>query len=103
MKLRHNCEKMIEVMKACHQEVEVTDMTNISVPQRSTIISRGISERRAMASMGIAMGSAAPRTSKMRGAMMESYEDDMDDGMMMMSASKSISASKGSYMKKAAP
>ena len=56
-----------------------------------------------MASMGIEMGSAAPRTSKMRGAMMESYEDDMDDGMMMMSASKSISASKGSYMKKAAP
>ena len=27
IKLDHNCNKMIEVMKECHQEVEVTDMT----------------------------------------------------------------------------
>lgn len=33
MKLQNNCEKMIEVMKQCHQEVEVTDMTNISRSQ----------------------------------------------------------------------
>ena len=29
IKLMNNCEKMIQVMKECHQEIEVTDMTNM--------------------------------------------------------------------------
>ena len=29
IKLEHNCEKMIQIMKECHQEIEVTDMSNM--------------------------------------------------------------------------
>lgn len=108
MKLRSNCEKMIEVMKACHQEVEVTDMTNISVSQSSSRSRRAMPER-AMASRGAAMLDGAAyipdRAEMLLGACME-------DGMMLergaslegsMAKSSELSAVSLSYEKKAAP
>lgn len=108
MKLRSNCEKMIEVMKACHQEVEVTDMTNISVSQSSSRSRRAMPER-AMASRGAAMLDGAAyipdRAEMLLGACME-------DGMMLergaslegsMAKSSGLSAVSLSYKKKAAP
>ena len=35
LKLTHKCSKMIEIMKECHQEVEITDMTNIRQSENS--------------------------------------------------------------------
>ena len=107
MKLRSNCEKMIEVMKACHQEVEVTDMTNISVSQSSSRSRRAMPER-AMASRGAAMLDGAayiPDRAEMLDACME-------DGTMLergaslegsMAKSSELSAVSLSYKKKAAP
>ena len=40
MNLDNNCDKMIEIMKQCHQEVEVTDMTNITGSSYSYPIDR---------------------------------------------------------------
>lgn len=34
IKLSHSCTKMIEVMKENHQELEVTDMTDVQAPER---------------------------------------------------------------------
>jgi len=103
MKLTHNCEKMIEVMKACHQEVEVTDMTNISVSQSSKVGSRGMPEGRSFKSGRMALTSIAPMARIKKSAMMDSSEYYMNDGLMIGSASMSKIASKGSFIKKAAP
>ena len=118
MKLRTNCEKMIEVMKACHQEVEVTDMTNISVSQSSSRSRRAMPEM-AMASRGAAMldeadyldGAAMPERA-LRSERLEMLDACMEDGMMLergaslegsMARSSELSAASESYKKKAAP
>ena len=84
MKLRSNCEKMIEVMKARHQEVEVTDMTNISVSQSSSRSRRAMPER-AMASRGAAMldGAAYIPDRALRSERLEMLDACMEDGMML--------------------
>ena len=113
MKLRSNCEKMIEVMKACHQEVEVTDMTNISVSQSSSRSRRAMPER-AMASRGAAMldGAAYIPDRALRSERLEMLDACMEDGMMLergaslegsMAKSSKMSAVSLSYEKKAAP
>jgi len=47
IKLSHSCDKMIETMKSCHQELEVTDMTGIkrAAPSYSHTLSASMGAR----------------------------------------------------------
>lgn len=85
LKLDHSCNKMIETMKSCHQELEVTDMTGIS--QQAYLVEADSREGRSKKSkrsrmskaplMTMSLGMAAP-SMKMDMAMA------MPEKMMMM-------------------
>jgi len=83
IKLDHNCDKMIEVMKTCHQELEVTDMTAVKPVRQS--ISYSTSTRSTSSLSMRECSDAAPerRSKKSRGMMVSSaamdYESESRD------------------------
>lgn len=78
MKLQNNCDIMIEIMKECHQEIEVTDMTGVTQSQsymRSLMVRSALMDDMALDRVdeGCMMRSECKKAAKPKTSLMSSF------------------------------